>query len=78
MKSATKIIVIVGIAVAAIIGIVLVAVRYMDVIQRQFEVFRELINRRRGMVVDDGAIDFDDDHFEDFETPDESIPDLSF
>ena len=79
MKSTTKIILIVGIALTAIVGIVLVAIRYMDVIQRQFEVFRELLNRRRKNA-DEGVIDFEDDgeHFEDFETPDESIPDLSF
>ncbi len=81
MRNPMRVLVTVFVAIAAIAAVAFMAVRYMDVIQRQFELFRELIARRHNRnrsAEDELAMDESSVPFDDYSPDDEALPDMTF
>ncbi len=74
MKNPFKFLAVLVVTLAAIAAIAIMAVRYMDVLQRQFDFFKGLLARRRNGVPDCCDDDYMDD-LDDDSTPESVLED---
>ena len=81
MKHPIRFFAVLFLVITAVAAAILMTIRYMDVLQRQFDFLRSLIARKNGTPrkgVDEGADDGVEDEGEDFATGDYTSDSLPF